>query len=106
MKRMQAEMRTTVSEEMIVHDGETDPIYDDQFTIYPSSLPPQELEEAVVFERLYLYNRLKPCGAAALKNHLRYLGLEQLPSVSTINRILSKHCLTFGQTGWYQVRYR
>jgi hypothetical protein len=98
-------MKTSVSEEMIVAVGDNDPMYDDTFTVYPPSLTQKELEEVVVFERLCLYNRNKPCGAKSLQRHLRYLGLEQLPSISSINRILSKHCLTNNRTGYYPEDY-
>jgi hypothetical protein len=94
-------MNASVSEKMVVRIGEPDPMYDDTFTVYPSSLTPQEFESAIVFERLHLYNRQKPCGAVALRRHLRYLGAEKIPSVSTIQRILSKHCLTNKRTGYY-----
>lgn len=91
---------------MIARINESDPMYDDQFSVYPSSLTRQELEEAIVLERLDLYNNLKPCGAAYLRLHLQTLGVEQLPSVSTIGRILSNRCLTNGRTGYYPEDYR
>jgi hypothetical protein len=80
---------------------EQEPAYDDTFSFYPVPLTPRQLEEAVVFQRLHLYNRLQPCGAAALQRHLRNLGVEPLPSVSSIGRVLAKHCLTYGRTGYY-----
>lgn len=94
-------MKTSISEEMVVSSEKSDPMYDDCFTVYPPCLTKQELEETVVFERLRLYNRSKPCGAEFLRQHLRYMGVVQLPSVSTIKRILSKHCLTHNRTGYY-----
>lgn len=99
-------MAASVSDEMIVPINERDPMYDDAFTVYPSSLTQQKLEKVIVFERLALYNSLKPCSAAALRRHLHYLGLEKLPSVSTIGRILSKQCLTNSRTGYYPEDYR
>ena len=98
-------MSTSISEEMVASAGENDRMYEDTFTVYPSSLTRKEFEEIVVFERLSLYNRGKPCGAKSLRWHLQYLGLEQLPSISSINRILSKHCLTNNQTGYYPEDY-
>jgi hypothetical protein len=98
-------MKTSVSEKIITQDSSPDPAYDNQFTVYPPSLTQQELEEVIVFERLHLYNSLKPCGAAALHRHLRHLGLEQLPSVSTIQRVLTKRCLTNCRTGYYREDY-
>lgn len=99
-------MKTSISNAIMVQDGEPDPMYDDQFTVYPSSLTQKELEEIVVMERLSLYNNLRPCGAVALRRHLKNLGLEQLPSVRTIGRILSKHCLTNCRTGYYPEDYQ
>ena len=95
----------TVSEEMIVPANGPDPMFDDTFTVYPPSLPREELEKAIVFERLCLYNAGKRCGPEALREHFRYLGLEKLPSLRTIARILNKHCLTFGRTGYYPEDY-
>lgn len=99
-------MKASVSEEMVVQIGETDPMYDDTFTVYPPTLTRKELEDVVIFERLRLYNSTNPYGAAALRRQLQYLGVEQLPSVSTINRIISKHCLTNGHTGYYPEDHR
>jgi hypothetical protein len=81
--------------------NETEPMYDDTFTVYPSTLTRQEMEAVIVLERLHLYNHLKPCGAPALRRHLKCLGVKQLPSLSTISRIFSKQCLTHGRTGYY-----
>ena len=96
----------TVNEEMVVSANETDPMYDDSFTVYPPLLDYNELESVIVFERLWLYNRLRPCGAKALLKYLQYLGVSQLPSVSTVNRILSKHGLTNKRTGYYSEDFR
>jgi ATP adenylyltransferase/5',5'''-P-1,P-4-tetraphosphate phosphorylase II len=71
----------------------------------PSALTPQDLEAAILLERLSLYNRGKSCGAVALRRRLECLGLVQLPSVSTINRILSKNYLTNRRTGYYSEDY-
>jgi hypothetical protein len=60
-----------------------------------------EIEEIVVMQRLHLYNRGLPCGAKAIRNLLDQQGVRPLPSVSTIKRILSRNCLTYGRTGFY-----
>jgi len=60
-----------------------------------------EIEEIVVMQRLHLYNRGIPCGAKAIRNLLDQQGVRPLPSVSTIKRILSRNCLTYGRTGFY-----
>jgi hypothetical protein len=60
-----------------------------------------EIEQIVMLERLHLYNRGVPCGAQATRNLLEQEGVRPLPSVSTIKRILSRNCLTYGRTGYY-----
>ena len=60
-----------------------------------------EIEQIVVMERLHLYNRGVPCGAKAIRNLLFEECVRPLPSISTIKRILSRNCLTFGRTGFY-----
>jgi len=71
----------------------------------PSALTPREIEAAIVLERLSLYNHGKPCGAVALRSRLQCLGVVQLPSVSTINRILAKNYLSNRRTGYYPEDY-
>ena len=61
----------------------------------------EQVEQIIVSERLHLYNRMKPCGAAALRQHLHNLEVTPVPSTSTIGRILAKHCLSHGRTGYY-----
>jgi len=60
-----------------------------------------EIEQIVVMERLHLYNRGIPCGAQAIRILLEQEEVRPLPSVSTIKRILSRNCLTYGRTGYY-----
>lgn len=64
-------MKTSISKKIMVQDVEANSMYDDTFTVYPYSLTPLELEAVVVMERLNLYNKLKPCGAVALRHHLK-----------------------------------
>jgi putative transposase len=61
----------------------------------------EKIEQIVVMERLHLYNRGIPCGAKTIKNLLGQEDVRPLPSVSTIKRILSRNCLTYGRTGYY-----
>jgi hypothetical protein len=61
----------------------------------------QEIEQIVVIHRLYLYNRGLPCGAKAIRLLLDQQALQPLPSVSTIQRILSQNGLTHARTGFY-----
>jgi hypothetical protein len=60
-----------------------------------------EIEQLVVTQRLYLYNRGLPCGAKAIRLTLNQLCHLPLPSESTIKRILSKNGLTHHRTGFY-----
>jgi putative transposase len=67
---------------------------------------PDQVEQIIVSERLHLYNRMKPCGAAALRRHLHDMEVIPTPSVGSIGRILAKHCLTHGRTGHYPEDHR
>ncbi|CAB1060080.1 hypothetical protein D1BOALGB6SA_4845 [Olavius sp. associated proteobacterium Delta 1] len=62
---------------------------------------PEEIEQIVIMERLHLYNWGLPCGAKAIRRELDQEGIEPLPSISTIKRILSRNCITHGRTGYY-----
>lgn len=60
-----------------------------------------EIEQIIVMLRLHFYNRAVPCGAKAIRHRFDQLGLQPLPSESTIKRILSKNGLTHARTGFY-----
>jgi hypothetical protein len=79
--------------------------YDITFSVYPSTLTKEELEYAVVTERRYLNNHMESCGATAIRNRLQILGVDELPSISTIGRILAAQYLTHGRTGYYPGDY-
>jgi len=64
-----------------------------------------EIEEIVVMERLHLYNRGLSYGAQAISRVLDQKEVRPLPSVRTINRILSRNCLTHRRTGYYPEDY-
>ena len=49
-----------------------------------------------------LYNQGLFCGAQAIRWELEDLGVKPLPSLRTINRILSRHHLTHRRTGRYE----
>ena len=66
---------------------------------------PEDIEQIVVMERLRLYNQGLPCGAKAIRRNLHKKGIEPLPSVSTIGRILSNNYLTHRRTGYYPEDY-
>lgn len=71
----------------------------------PHSNPRQlsrEVVEAVKLARLHLYNQGLFCGAQAISWELAELGLSSLPSLRTINRILSREGLTHRRTGRYE----
>jgi hypothetical protein len=63
----------------------------------------QEIEEAVTFVRLELYNRDLPCGPNPIRKRLQeFYRVESLPSERTIARLLSRNGLTNGRTGIYE----
>lgn len=71
----------------------------------PHSNPRQlsvEIVEAVKLARLHLYNQGLFCGAQAITWELEDLGVESLPSLRTINRILRREGLTHRRTGRYE----
>lgn len=80
----------------LMQGTELGPIYDDQFNRYPSRATREDIEAIVGLERLDLFNHLKPCGAKALRQHLITLEIKNVPSASTIGRILKKQDLTNG----------
>ena len=63
---------------------------------------PFEIEEIVKMVRLNLYNQDLFCGAQAILWELEDLGVNPLPSVRTINRILCRNGLTHRRTGKYE----
>lgn len=60
-----------------------------------------EIDKIVKMVRLSLYNRGRLCGAQTIRWELKQLQVRPLPSVRTIQRILSRHGLTRGRTGRY-----
>jgi len=65
----------------------------------------EDIEQIVVMERLRLYNRGLLCGAQVILRNLTKDGIEPLPSLSTIGRILSRNYLTHRRTGYYHEDY-
>lgn len=61
----------------------------------------EEIVEIVKLIRLNLYNKGLHCGARAIKKEMEEDDIEPVPSESTIGRILSRHGLTHGRTGFY-----
>jgi transposase InsO family protein len=61
-----------------------------------------EIEQLVKMVRLDLYNHGLFCGAQAIRWELEDLGVSPLPSLRTINRILSRYELTDRRTGRYE----
>jgi putative transposase len=71
----------------------------------PQNSPRQLAEnmvEAVKMVRLSLYNQGLFCGAQAIEWELKELGVESVPSLRSINRILSREELTHRRTGSYE----
>lgn len=65
---------------------------------------PKEIEEIIKMVRLNLYNRDQFFGAQAILWELEDLGIRPLPSIRTINRILSRNELTHRRTGKYKAK--
>jgi transposase InsO family protein len=65
---------------------------------------PEEIQEIVKIVRLNLYNQDLFCGAQAIHWELEELGVKPLPSIRTINRILSRNELTNRRTGKYEAK--
>jgi hypothetical protein len=58
-------------------------------------------EQVVTLIRLHLYNRGVCCGARAIQQHMQEQHEPTIPSLRTIDRILARHGLTHGRTGFY-----
>jgi len=69
-----------------------------------NNITPTETVEIVKLIRLDLYNHDLFCGAQAIQWEMEDQGLKPLPSVRTINRILSRHSLTHRRTGKYEAK--
>ena len=65
---------------------------------------PSEIEEIVKIIRLNLYNQGLFCGAQAIRWELEDLDTQPVPSIRTINRILSRNGLTHRRTGKYEAK--
>ncbi len=63
---------------------------------------PGEIEDIVAMVRLSLYNKEVFYGAQAIRWELEDLEVQPLPSIRTINRILSRRDLTHRRTGRYE----
>lgn len=69
-----------------------------------STRTPPAIEEIVKMVRLNLYNRDLFCGAQAIHWEMEDLGVAPMPSIRTINRILSRNGLTHRRTGIYETK--
>lgn len=58
-------------------------------------------EQVVTLIRLHLYNRGVCCGARAIQRYMQEQHEPTIPSLRTIERILARHGLTYGRTGFY-----
>jgi len=86
-----------------------DPSWSEDQSRRPHSSPlrtSSEIEQAVKLVRLNLYNQGLFCGAQAIWWEVDDLGVQPLPSFSTINRILSRDGLTHRRTGRYEPKGR
>lgn len=86
---------------------EGDPFWVESRSPRPLTSPARtssEIEEIVKLVRLNLYNRDLFCGAQAIHWELEELKVQPLPSIRTINRILSRYSLTHRRTGRYEAK--
>lgn len=63
---------------------------------------PSKIEEMIKLIRLNLYNRDLFCGAQAIRWEMEDLNVQPLPSIRTIERVLSRQGLTHRRTGRYE----
>ena len=85
--------------------GEGDPFWVESRSQRPLITPtrtPLEIEEIVKLVRLNLYNRDLFCGAQAIRWEMEELNVRPLPSIRTIDRILSHQGLTHRRIGRYE----
>jgi putative transposase len=76
------------------------------FKLINSARTKKEIEKIVILERLYLYNEGLPCGPKAIRKKLENeINENQIPSISTIARILKRNYLTHRRTGYYKEDY-
>ncbi len=81
-----------------------DPGWCDNHSRRPLSNPyrtPMEVEKIVEMVRLGLYNKGHFCGKQAIQWEMIDMGVQPLPSLSTIGRILRRRELTHRRTGRY-----
>lgn len=86
---------------------ENDDSWSDSHSRRPRSVSmytPTEVEEIVKMIRLNLYNQDLFCGAQAIHWEMEELGVKPLPSIRTINRVLSRNDLTHRRTGKYEAK--
>lgn len=62
---------------------------------------PAELKEIVIITRLSRHNRGLACGAEKIRQELKNLDIQPLPSLSFISRLLREGNLTYRRTGNY-----
>lgn len=82
-----------------------DPSWFENRSRSPHSTPHRtsaEIEQIIKMVRLNLYNQDLFCGAQAILWELEDLGVQPLPSLRTINRILVRSELTHRRTGRYE----
>jgi hypothetical protein len=68
---------------------------------YTMSFSQPEITDIVIFFRLSLYNRAKPCSATAIHHQMQSARISPRPSIRSIHRILVQHNLTHRRTGYY-----
>jgi len=88
----------------LTRHGTGDPAWAQGQSRRPQTRPlalPARVQEPVRLVRLELYNEGLLCGAQNIRWQLEDLGVQPLPSLRTINRLLARHGLTHRRTGRY-----
>jgi len=65
----------------------------------------QNMVECIKIERLHLYNTGMPCGAKKVLQRLEKYGIEKLPSVSFVSKVLRDNFLTNERVGYCKEDY-
>jgi len=84
------------------HEVDLEKLEGKGYSLTPQTWLPDVVEDLVVLERLSLYHRALPCGAAVLRKRLdEHYSVRPLPSMRWIGELLRRNGLTYGRTGNY-----
>ncbi len=61
----------------------------------------KQLKEIIILTRFSRYNQGITCGAKAIRQEMRILGIQSLPPECCIKQVLRENNLTYRRTGFY-----